>query len=704
MVGPPSGSALRARGLVGRPQRGGDRRPDRHRPADTAPASARGAAQARARVSRRGAVALPDGAARGHDGRSRGTLERRKGGADADTPVEAAERLLGFVAALSTHDHVTRGHSERVRAYSQMIAKELHLGRDEVDRLNWAALLHDIGKLEVPAEVLNKPGRPTDGGVGADPTSPRARRAAGRAAARLAGRVDERHRRSPRALGRGRLPEGHRGRRDLAGRPHRGRRRRLRRHHLRALLQGVGQRDHGARGDRALRGRPVRPARRARVPEHLARPAAARDGAAVVARAGTRARANPARAGHGDSGELCRGHGRRARGRARGRIARADAVRDSRGGGGPRACSGGRRQAREVRLPGRRGGRPHSRSAHARRRPERWRRGPCRRSRRRQAGRRATRPAAPAPAARRRLLPPPAAASSSRPPRRRATAPTRRREDAGPQRVRLGRRDPRPRRDVLGLADNDALFRAGPSPRWMPTERSPTRPPPTRAARRDVTIRAVADDGTRSRRATLTITRRAGQRRALVQRRRRPGRASRTRARRASPPGPTPSRPDRATRPAQAVSFTVSSDNPRSSPRAASPQSRPTARSPTRPRPTLGRRERERPRRGRRRYGRRRIRHERGADLPDHRGPRQRRPGLHAAVPIRPCSRMPRRRPSPPGPRRSRRARQAKAGRRSPSPSPAATRRCSRPAASRPSPATGRSPSRPRPARTASRP
>ena len=75
--------------------------------------------------------------------------------------MEAAERLLGFVAALSTHDRVTRGHSERVRAYAQMIAKELHLGRDETDRLNWAALLHDIGKLEVPAEVLNKPGQPT---------------------------------------------------------------------------------------------------------------------------------------------------------------------------------------------------------------------------------------------------------------------------------------------------------------------------------------------------------------------------------------------------------------------------------------------------------------------------------------------------------------------------------------------------------------
>ncbi|MDX6631087.1 MAG: hypothetical protein QOH00_3333 [Gaiellales bacterium] len=91
-----------------------------------------------------------------------GRLQQAREGAETDTPVDAAERLLGFVAALNTHDRVTRGHSERVRAYAQMIAKELHLSRDEVDRLNWAALLHDIGKLEVPADVLNKPGRLTD--------------------------------------------------------------------------------------------------------------------------------------------------------------------------------------------------------------------------------------------------------------------------------------------------------------------------------------------------------------------------------------------------------------------------------------------------------------------------------------------------------------------------------------------------------------
>jgi HD domain len=98
--------------------------------------------------------------------RSGGTAElrrrldvyRRMG---ADEPALAATRLLELVADLSVHDRLTRGHSERVRAYSQMIGDELGLTEDEIDRLRWAALLHDIGKLEIPYEILNKPGRLT---------------------------------------------------------------------------------------------------------------------------------------------------------------------------------------------------------------------------------------------------------------------------------------------------------------------------------------------------------------------------------------------------------------------------------------------------------------------------------------------------------------------------------------------------------------
>lgn len=74
-----------------------------------------------------------------------------------ETPREAASTLLELVAALSRHDRLTRGHSERVRAYAVMLGEEMELPEEEIDQLRWAALLHDVGKLAVPQEVLTKP-------------------------------------------------------------------------------------------------------------------------------------------------------------------------------------------------------------------------------------------------------------------------------------------------------------------------------------------------------------------------------------------------------------------------------------------------------------------------------------------------------------------------------------------------------------------
>ncbi len=75
---------------------------------------------------------------------------------------ETIVRILELVETLSRHERLTRGHTDRVRAYSDLIAEELGIAPDERDKLRWASMLHDIGKLAVPAEILNKPGKPTE--------------------------------------------------------------------------------------------------------------------------------------------------------------------------------------------------------------------------------------------------------------------------------------------------------------------------------------------------------------------------------------------------------------------------------------------------------------------------------------------------------------------------------------------------------------
>lgn len=73
-------------------------------------------------------------------------------------PARTDELALRLVAAITAHDRRTRGHSERVRAFAELLASELHLDADDRERLRWAALLHDVGKLAVSQRVLNKPG------------------------------------------------------------------------------------------------------------------------------------------------------------------------------------------------------------------------------------------------------------------------------------------------------------------------------------------------------------------------------------------------------------------------------------------------------------------------------------------------------------------------------------------------------------------
>ncbi|MCG6961930.1 MAG: HD domain-containing protein [Acidobacteria bacterium] len=72
------------------------------------------------------------------------------------------ETIRTLATAIDAKDPYTRGHSERVSSYSMAIARALGLDSDQVFRVRIAAILHDVGKLGIRDNILNKPGGLTD--------------------------------------------------------------------------------------------------------------------------------------------------------------------------------------------------------------------------------------------------------------------------------------------------------------------------------------------------------------------------------------------------------------------------------------------------------------------------------------------------------------------------------------------------------------
>ncbi len=70
--------------------------------------------------------------------------------------------VMALANSIEASDLYTRGHCERVRHYSCEIAKVLNLSFEDIEVLEYAAVLHDIGKIGISIEVLNKPGKLTD--------------------------------------------------------------------------------------------------------------------------------------------------------------------------------------------------------------------------------------------------------------------------------------------------------------------------------------------------------------------------------------------------------------------------------------------------------------------------------------------------------------------------------------------------------------
>jgi response regulator RpfG family c-di-GMP phosphodiesterase len=67
-----------------------------------------------------------------------------------------------LIKALEAKDFYTRGHSQRVTMYSVAIGKAMRLEENQVEILRQASVLHDLGKIGVREEILNKPGRLTE--------------------------------------------------------------------------------------------------------------------------------------------------------------------------------------------------------------------------------------------------------------------------------------------------------------------------------------------------------------------------------------------------------------------------------------------------------------------------------------------------------------------------------------------------------------
>jgi response regulator RpfG family c-di-GMP phosphodiesterase len=71
------------------------------------------------------------------------------------------QTIIGFAHALEESDRYTRGHSERVSTYARLIAVGMQLPQEEIETVVKAGLLHDVGKIGIRNDRLNKPGKLT---------------------------------------------------------------------------------------------------------------------------------------------------------------------------------------------------------------------------------------------------------------------------------------------------------------------------------------------------------------------------------------------------------------------------------------------------------------------------------------------------------------------------------------------------------------
>jgi len=84
-------------------------------------------------------------------------IQQLKDAADSNRKL-FLDSILMIAAAVDEKDPYTHGHSERVSRYSALIAENLGLPEDEIEKIRISALLHDVGKIGIEDKILKKPG------------------------------------------------------------------------------------------------------------------------------------------------------------------------------------------------------------------------------------------------------------------------------------------------------------------------------------------------------------------------------------------------------------------------------------------------------------------------------------------------------------------------------------------------------------------
>jgi PAS domain S-box-containing protein/putative nucleotidyltransferase with HDIG domain len=108
-----------------------------------------------------------DGVVRGYRGIARDITERKQAEEQLHQSFYNLEKTLeGTIQAITlmveTRDRYTAGHQQRVTHLACTIAREMGLSSKQIQTIRIAGLLHDLGKIFIPTEILSKPGRLTD--------------------------------------------------------------------------------------------------------------------------------------------------------------------------------------------------------------------------------------------------------------------------------------------------------------------------------------------------------------------------------------------------------------------------------------------------------------------------------------------------------------------------------------------------------------